>query len=88
MTPARDVLTVAEAAARTPFSTKTILRALVAGELVGSKVRNRWLIRLNDLDAWIDSGRTAAIVNVPRLRAPQPTPVGSADRLRQIEDAA
>jgi excisionase family DNA binding protein len=82
------VLTVAEAAARTPFSTKTILRALVAGELVGSKVRNRWLIRLNDLDAWLDSGRRGAIENVPSLRTPRPTRIGSADRLREIEDAA
>jgi excisionase family DNA binding protein len=85
--PARDVLTVAEAAARTPFSTKTILRALVAGELVGSKVRNRWLIRLNDLDAWLDSGRRGA-VNASTVRTRRPTRVGSAARLREIEDAA
>jgi excisionase family DNA binding protein len=81
----RRVLTVAEAAVRTPFSTKTILRALVARELVGSKVRNRWLIRPKDLDAWLDSGRRDTVT---ATGSPRPSPVGSAERLRAIEEAA
>jgi excisionase family DNA binding protein len=81
------VLTVGEAAARTPFSTKTILRALVAHELIGSKVRNRWLIRPDDLDAWLDSGRRDYAGSAPQL-SPRPSPVGSTDRLRAIEEAA
>ncbi len=87
MTAERHVLTVAEAAARTPFSTKTVLRALVARELIGSKVRNRWLIRPADLDAWLDSGRRDSAVNAPQLSR-RPSPVGSTDRLRAIEGAA
>jgi len=83
----RRVLTVDEAAALTPFSRKTLLRALVARELTGSKVRNRWLIRPGDLDAWLDSGRRGAVTGTPQ-RPSQSSPLGSAERLRAIEDAA
>ena len=87
MTDERFVLTVAEAAALTPFSTKTILRALAGRELIGSKVRNRWLIRPDHLEAWLDSGRREGVVSAPQ-RSPRLSPVGSADRLRAIEEAA
>jgi excisionase family DNA binding protein len=81
------VLSVADAVALTPFSRKTILRALVARELVGSKVRNRWLIRPEDLDAWLDSGRRGS-ASKTAPRPVRPPSAGSVERLRAIEEAA
>jgi hypothetical protein len=80
-----DLMTVANVAGRSGFSTKTVLRALQAGELVGSKVRSRWVIWPEDFRAWIDAGRPA----VAATASPQEcTRVGSTERLLAIERAA
>jgi excisionase family DNA binding protein len=82
-----ELMTVAEVARQSRFSTKTVLRALQAGELVGSKVRSRWVIWPADFRAWIDAGRrTTSLPARPRPEAGGP--VGSSDRLLAIERAA
>jgi hypothetical protein len=80
-------MTVAEVARRSRFSTKTVLRALQAGELVGSKVRSRWVVWPEDFAAWIDAGRQRTPRPGPSL--PEASgPSGSSERLLAIERAA
>jgi excisionase family DNA binding protein len=77
-------MSVGDVAQLSGLSKKTVLRALAAGDLVGSKVRSRWLVWPDDFRAWIDGGRRMQ-------EAPAMTDegrVGSADRLRAIERAA
>jgi Helix-turn-helix domain len=82
-----DLMTVAEVARRSRFSTKTVLRALQAGELVGSKVRSRWVVWPEDFRAWIDAGRRPT--PSPGHSLPEAgVPVGSSERLLAIERAA
>jgi hypothetical protein len=78
---------VADVARRSGFSTKTVLRALQAGELVGSKVRSRWVVWPEDFRAWIDAGRR------PTASPRRPLPgeggrASSSERLLAIERAA
>ena len=54
----RQWLNPEQAAEQSSFSTKTIYRALWAGELPASKRRNRWRIRPDALAAWVDGERT------------------------------
>jgi hypothetical protein len=80
-------MTVADVARRSRFSTKTVLRALQAGELVGSKVRSRWVVWPDDFRAWIDGGRRAT--PSPRRSLPEASgAAGSSERLLAIERAA
>ena len=82
-----ELMTVAEVARESRFSTKTVLRALQAGELVGSKVRSRWVIWPVDFRAWIDAGRLPK--QSPRRPLPEASgPMGSSERLRAIERAS
>jgi hypothetical protein len=76
---------VADVARRSGFSTKTVLRALQAGELVGSKVRSRWVVWPEDFRAWIDAGRRPTAS--PR-RPGEGGRAGSSERLLAIERAA
>jgi excisionase family DNA binding protein len=76
-------LSIKEAAARSGFSTKTLYRAIAAGELRAKKVRSRWRIAVSDLEAWL----------LPRPVVGSPAPVhvaasaetGSREALRLIE---
>jgi excisionase family DNA binding protein len=79
-------MTVAEVARQARFSTKTVLRALQAGELVGSKVRSRWVIWPDDFRAWIDAGRRPSASSGRSLHEAS-GPVGSSERLLAIERA-
>jgi hypothetical protein len=81
------LMSVADVAGQSGFSTKTVLRALAAGELVGSKVRSRWVVWPEDFRAWIDGGRreTRALLDADSGEAGE---VGSVERLRKIERAA
>jgi hypothetical protein len=80
-------MSVADVASQSGFSTKTVLRALAAGELVGSKVRSRWVVWPEDFRAWIDGGRreTKASATCSSGKVGE---VGSVERLRAIERAA
>jgi excisionase family DNA binding protein len=82
-----ELMTVAEVAQQSRFSTKTVLRALHAGELVGSKVRSRWVVWPEAFRAWIDAGRQPT-ARVARPFSEAGGPVGSAERLLAIERAA
>jgi hypothetical protein len=85
--PSAALMSVTDVATQSGFSTKTVLRALAAGELVGSKVRSRWVVWPEDFRAWIDGGRreARAVTNSPSGKAGE---VGSVERLRAIERAA
>jgi excisionase family DNA binding protein len=76
-------LSIKEAAARSGFSTKTLYRAIAAGELRAKKVRSRWRIAVHDLEAWLLPRPTVARTAVVRAVAPAET--GSRAALRQIE---
>jgi excisionase family DNA binding protein len=78
-------MSVAEVAQRSGFSKKTVLRALQAGELVGAKVRSRWVVWPEDFRAWIDGGRRAA--TTPGWVSERGGRAGSAERLLAIERA-
>lgn len=51
------MLTLSQAADRTPFSVKTLRRAIKAGRLLHSRPTGKTiLISLDDLHAWLSSG--------------------------------
>lgn len=52
------LLTPREVATFCSLNYRTVLRAIEAGELPASRVRNRLRIRQEDMDAWIDASRT------------------------------
>jgi hypothetical protein len=81
------LMSVTDVASQSGFSTKTVLRALGAGELVGSKVRSRWVVWPEDFRAWIDGGRREAGPSVDSTNG-EAGEVGSVERLRGIERAA
>lgn len=82
------LLTLAEAALRTRFSAKTLRRAIESGELVAFKVRGRWRIRDEALEAWIGSRRYVPAGESVELPTPAcPPEVGSLLALRRIEAA-
>ncbi|HEX5584005.1 helix-turn-helix domain-containing protein [Gaiella sp.] len=76
-------LSIKEAAARSGFSTKTLYRAIAAGELRAKKVRSRWRIAVHDLEAWLLPRPTVPRPAVVRVAAPPET--GSQAALRRIE---
>jgi excisionase family DNA binding protein len=77
---------IKEAAARSGFSTKTLYRAIAAGELRATKVRSRWRIAVSDLEAWLRLPLAGpAWVGPVALRLPAPAEVGSLAALRLIE---
>jgi Helix-turn-helix domain len=79
-------MSVSDVAERSGFSTKTVLRALQAGELVGSKVRSRWVVWPEDFRAWIDGGRRDATTGAA-VTPERGGHAGSAERLLAIERA-
>lgn len=84
-----EVLTIADVERLSGFCSKTVRRAIDAGELVASKIRNRWLVWPADYRAWIDAGRVAR-ETTPRTEQASgrfSTP-GSIERLKAMEEAA
>jgi excisionase family DNA binding protein len=77
------LLSIREAAARSGFSTKTLYRAIAAGELRAKKVRSRWRIPVSDLEAWLHPGPVMGSREGVRVAAPAET--GSLAALRLIE---
>lgn len=76
-------LSIKEAAAWSGFSTKTVYRAIAAGELRAKKVRSRWRIAVSDLEAWL---RPQAVrVRPVAVRVAAPAESGSLAALRLIE---
>jgi excisionase family DNA binding protein len=76
-------LDIKAAASRSGFSTKTIYRAISAGELKAAKVRSRWRIAVHDLEEWLRAGADA--VAPPALLVNVETQPGSRAALRKIE---
>lgn len=71
--PATDTprwLTLDQAAQRAGYSSKTLVRAMEAGELSGSKVRNRWRLDPRDVDAWLTREVPVAVRRRPRRARP------------------
>jgi len=81
-------INVDDAAQRSGFCRKTIYRAIHAGELTARKVRTRWRISPDDLDAWIADGATPADTSTERVSMSVPVRVGSRAALRAIEAEA
>ena len=71
------LLTPADVARRCQVSTKTVLRAIHAGDLRASRLgrRGAYRVRAGDVDAWLDAtaSRTRPHRSVPEVS--QPTPV-------------
>jgi len=84
-----EVLTIADVERLSGFCGKTIRRAIDAGELAASKIRNRWLVWPADYRAWIDTGRVAREVR-PRVKpaSGRSSAPGSKERLKAMEEAA
>lgn len=78
------VLSAADVAELSGFSLKTVLRAIRAGELVASKVRNTYRVWPADYRAWIDGARVARSPSVP-VPESVGSVIGSATRLRELE---
>jgi excisionase family DNA binding protein len=76
-------LDIAGAARRSGFSTKTIYRAIAAGELRAAKVRSRWRIAATDLEIWLLPRPMVARPAVARVAVPPER--GSRAALRDIE---
>lgn len=64
------LLSPREVAAHTGLSYRTVLRAIEAGELPASRLRNRLRISRYDMLSWIDG----ATVRHDRVRSVQPRP--------------
>ena len=76
-------LSIEGAAARSGFSKKTLYRAIAAGELKAAKVRCRWRIAVQDLEAWL---LPSPMVGRPvALRVGVEPEAGSLAALRLIE---
>jgi hypothetical protein len=84
------VLTTQDVARLSGFATKTVLRAIRAGDLVASKVRGKYRVWPADYRRWIDGRRVAPSPNSSEgAPVPLPLPVsGSASRLRALETQA
>ena len=79
-------LSIKEAAAQSGFSTKTLYRAIAAGELRAKKVRSRWRIAVSDLEAWLQLPLpTLTLARPVAVRVAAPAEVGSLAALRLIE---
>jgi len=77
------LLTVAQAAQAAQCSTKTVMRAITAGDLRAAQLARRgtWRIRPEDLDAWFDM--RANMAPRPRPVEPAPTPIQPGRRSRR-----
>lgn len=69
--PAPDMLSPQEAADLLGLHPRTVLRAIAAGELQATKVRNRWRITRAELEQWLSrdlspAGRAASTVRARR----------------------
>jgi len=88
--PGRDVgslelLSTADVARLSGFSTKTVRRAIAAGELVASLVRGEYRVWPEEFRQWIDGRR---VPGEPRQRATLrqvDSDLGSIARLRALE---
>jgi excisionase family DNA binding protein len=67
-------LPLTEAAEHAGFATKTLRRAIDAGELRASKVRGRWRVAVADLEAWLDRGHLSAGAPAVHARAGRARP--------------
>ena len=74
----RVLLSVADVAQQSGFSTETVLRSLAAGELVGSKVRSRWMIWPDDFRALDRRGSVDRQAGGGRARSKPPWSTGLA----------
>lgn len=81
------LLTTRAVARLSGFSQKTVLRAIRAGELPASKVRNEYRVWQADYREWINAARVTPPVSDVRLRSAG-SGVGSAARLREMEAEA
>ena len=63
----RPDLKLSDAAALTPWSVKTLKRAIKAEKLAAYQVSGRWHVRHDDLDAWLEARRS----NRVEARAPK-----------------
>ena len=85
--PERRLLTVAEVAEATGFSTNAVYRAIWSGELRASKLRGRLRVQAADIEVWIDSNVVVAPRSTrhkPRVVARPPRRTGSARGLREL----
>ncbi|MDH4104100.1 MAG: helix-turn-helix domain-containing protein [Thermoleophilia bacterium] len=78
-------LNVRDAADRSGFCQKTIYRAINAGELSARKVRSRWRIATEELEAWMARGDTPTVAVTERASPSAAASVGSEAALRAIE---
>jgi excisionase family DNA binding protein len=69
------------------FSQKTVLRAIRAGELPASKVRNEYRVWQSDYREWINAARVTPQASEARARSTG-SGIGSAARLREMEAEA
>jgi excisionase family DNA binding protein len=76
-------LDIREAATRSGFSTRTIYRAIKAGELKAAKVRSRWRIAVRDLEEWLRPH--TAVAQPVALCVPAKPEAGSRQALKLIE---
>lgn len=79
------LLTTADVARLSGFSTKTVRRAIAEGELVASLVRGEYRVWPDDYRRWIDGGQVAGETSRKRARPASDTGPGSLDRLRSME---
>ena len=86
--PERHLLTVAEVAEATGFSTNAVYRAIWSGELRASKLRGRLRVQAADIEVWIDSNVVVAAPrsthHKPRVLVHPPRRSGSARGLREL----
>jgi excisionase family DNA binding protein len=68
--PAPDMLSPQEAADVLGLHPRTVLRAIAAGELQGTKVRNRWRITRAALEQWLSRDPSTADRSAVPGRAP------------------
>ena len=81
------VMTIADLERFSGFCGRTIRRAIDAGELPASKIRNRWLVWPADYRAWIDAGRVARKTKPRTDQSPGSSAApGSIERLKAMEE--
>jgi excisionase family DNA binding protein len=85
---AEQLLTVEEVAKRVRRSPKTVRREIQRGHLVARKLCGGWLIREDDVDVWLERGRSLPAPTRAVDAPPMPPPAGSLADLRRIEREA
>jgi len=84
---ASPYLTLDEAASRCRLSSRTLRRAIQAGELMAYQPRNRLLLEHNDLDAWIAGAPVRPRLPQPNRSAPRSRSRDKAFSLGALEEA-